>query len=103
VPTSQYYRIKKLIRHEGKKALRQVNRKEKHALMELSNEQKKSVLSVVGEHPEMGPTRIVEEIRKKSKGAMVIEVRMVYQYLKRKGLNTEGQRKAMPQGRIDSL
>jgi hypothetical protein len=71
--------------------------------MELSNEQKKAVMAVVGEHPEMGPARIVEEVKKKSKGRMVIDPRLVYHYLKRKGLNTEGQRKAVPQGRIDSL
>jgi transposase len=96
VPTSQYYRLKKQMETEGEAALHQVDKKNRVALNELSNEQKKAVMGVVGKHPEFGPTRIAEHIKKESKGAMALDGKLVYQYLKRKGLNTESRRKAIP-------
>jgi len=103
VPTSQYYRLKKNIAAEGKSALRQMNKNAHVGLNELSNVQKKAVLGVVGEHPEYGPTRIVEFLHHAPEGAMELDAKLVYQYLKRKGLNTEGRRKALPKVGIDSV
>jgi serine phosphatase RsbU (regulator of sigma subunit)/anti-sigma regulatory factor (Ser/Thr protein kinase)/uncharacterized membrane protein affecting hemolysin expression/transposase len=103
VPTSQYYRLKKQMETEGEAALHQVDKKNRVALNELSNEQKKAVMGVVGKHPEFGPTRIAEHIKKESKGAMALDGKLVYQYLKRKGLNTESRRKAIPEAGIDSV
>jgi hypothetical protein len=57
----------------------------------------------VGEHPEYGPTRIVEYLHHAPEGDMELDAKLVYQYLKRKGLNTEGRRKALPKVGIDSV
>lgn len=103
VPTSQYYRLKKNLASEGEAALHQVDKKSRLALNELSNEQKKAVLGVVGEHPEFGPARIVEFLVKSPQGGMKLDQRLVYQYLKRKGLNTESKRRAVPKAGIDSV
>jgi serine phosphatase RsbU (regulator of sigma subunit)/anti-sigma regulatory factor (Ser/Thr protein kinase)/transposase len=103
VSTSQYYRLKKMIESEGESALHQVDKQSKIALTELSNEQKKAVLALVGEHPEYGPSRIAEHIKNDPRNPMEIETKLVYRYLKRKGLNTEGKRKAVPKAGIDSV
>jgi hypothetical protein len=103
VPTSQYYQLKKNMAADGESALRQVNKKNRIALNELSNVQKKAVLGVVGEHPEYGPARIAEHLKNAPEGALEVDAKLVYQYLKRKGLNTESKRKALPKAGIDSV
>jgi len=103
MPTSQYYRLKKNMAADGDSALHQMNKTTKHTLNELSNEQKKAVLALIGSNPEYGPTRIAEQIKTSSKGTMDLDAKLVYQYLKRKGLNTEVKRKALPKAGIDSV
>jgi serine phosphatase RsbU (regulator of sigma subunit)/anti-sigma regulatory factor (Ser/Thr protein kinase)/transposase len=103
VPTSQYYQLKKNMAVDGESALRQMKKTGRIALNELSNVEKKAVLAIVGEHPEYGPTRIAEHLKKAQEGAMVVDHKLVYQYLKRKGLSTEGKRKALPKAGIDSV
>jgi transposase len=103
MPTSQYYRLKRLVRRQGKAALRPVHKRGSSLIVELTNDQKRAVLRVVKDHPEFGPDRIVVYLRKNPPGPMKLDGRLVYQYLKRKNLNKERSRRQLVEGAIDSL
>jgi hypothetical protein len=68
-----------------------VNKKNRIALNELSNVQKKAVLGVVGRTSRIWPRAHRGAPQNAPEGALEVDAKLVYQYLKRKGLNTESK------------
>jgi serine phosphatase RsbU (regulator of sigma subunit)/anti-sigma regulatory factor (Ser/Thr protein kinase)/transposase/uncharacterized membrane protein affecting hemolysin expression len=86
VSPKAYHRFKKLFDDQGIDGLRPVKNKNIPGIQELSNDQKDAVLKIVEANPEMTAPKIVEALRKSPDGPMTLEVRMVRQFLIRKGI-----------------
>ena len=86
VSPKAYYRFKKLFDEQGVDALRPIKNKTQPGIQELSNDQKEAVLAVVEANPDMPAPKIVDALKKSPENPMTLEVRMVRQFLIRKGL-----------------
>jgi serine phosphatase RsbU (regulator of sigma subunit)/anti-sigma regulatory factor (Ser/Thr protein kinase)/transposase len=96
-----YYRYKKLFDEKGKAGLKSVRKRSN--LMELSQPQQQAVLALVREHPEYNSKRITEELGKSTTPPQKIDHRLVFAFLKRKGLQDLKARKALEVNEVDRV
>jgi serine phosphatase RsbU (regulator of sigma subunit)/anti-sigma regulatory factor (Ser/Thr protein kinase)/transposase len=97
-----YYRFKKIFDKKGKAGLKPIHVKKRHDLGELSLPQTEAVMALVKEHPEYGPERIAESLRKSSP-LLKAERRLIQAYLKRKRLGTLRERKSFVLNIVDTV
>ena len=102
ISTNVYYRFKKIFDEKGKEGLKPVRSKKRAQMRELSLPQKQAVMAILKEHPEYGPQRMSELLRKSS-NPMKIEPGLIYEYLKRKGLGNMKDRKSFAVNEVDTV
>jgi serine phosphatase RsbU (regulator of sigma subunit)/anti-sigma regulatory factor (Ser/Thr protein kinase)/transposase len=102
ISTNAYYRFKKMMDEKGTAGLKPIVSKSKNTIRELSLPQKEAVIALLRLHPEYGPQRLSEALRK-TKNPVKIEPPLIYEYLKRKGLSTVSQRKAFALNEVDTV
>ncbi|HEY5040030.1 MAG TPA: SpoIIE family protein phosphatase, partial [bacterium] len=98
-----YYRYKRLFDEKGKAGLKPKRVKKRDEINELSLPQKQAVTAIIKAHPEYGPQRITEVLRKSSNPPMKVERRVVTDYLKRKGLSEVKERKYFALNEVDTV
>jgi transposase len=103
VSTNTYYRFKKMQAEKGRAGLRPSRSRRRRMMRELSLPQKQAVVAAIREHPEYGSKRLSEELGKSSNPALKVEDRLIYEYLKRKGLNSAEARKAFSVNEVDTV
>jgi transposase len=97
-----YYRYKKILDEKGKAGLKPVRAKGRGVMKELSQPQKRAVLSVVKEHPEYAPKRIAEEAAKIAVPPGKLDVKVVKDFLRRKRLEGAEERKVFAVNEVDT-
>ena len=102
VSPKAYYRFKKIFDEKGKAGLKPERSTKKRIMHELTIPQKQAVMAVVKEHPEYGPQRI-REILRKSETPMKVSPQAIYDFLKRKNLNNTQERKSFAVKEVDTL
>lgn len=103
ISPNAYYRFKKIFDEKGHAGLKPVMTKASRMIRELSLPQKQAVVAIVREHPEFGPIRIAEALRKSSTQPMKVDHQVIYEYLKRKGLSSVKERKAFAVNEVDTV
>jgi transposase len=102
ISPNAYYRFKKIFDEKGKDGLRPVRSKKRAQMRELSLPQKQAVMAILKEHPEYGPQRM-SEILRKSPTPLKIEPGLIYEYLRRKGLGNMKERKSFAVNEVDTV
>lgn len=98
-----YYRYRKIFDEKGRAGLKPTEVKKRAEIQELTLPQQQAVMAVVKSHPEYGPQRIWEIVRKSSNPPMKLEQRLVTAYLKRKGLADIKARKSFVGNEVDRV
>jgi serine phosphatase RsbU (regulator of sigma subunit)/anti-sigma regulatory factor (Ser/Thr protein kinase)/transposase len=103
ISPNTYYRYKKIFDEKGKAGLKPTRAKKRDEIDELSLPQKQAVTAIIKAHPEYGPQRITEVLRKSTNPPMKVERRVVTDYLKRKGLSDVKERKYFALNEVDTV
>jgi hypothetical protein len=72
-------------------------------MSELSVPQKQAVMAVVRSEPDLDAKRIVEFLRKKNEPPVLVDPKVVKDYLERKGLGSAKERKTFAANAIDTI
>jgi anti-anti-sigma factor len=88
VSPSTYYKYKKRLELMGDRGLKNKVLRQEQELKRVSLEERKRMIDLIKSDPELGAKRITEELNKDLEPSRQLSVKMVYDELKRLGLNT---------------
>ena len=103
VTPQTYYYYKAIYDKKGDEGLKPVFPKERTIVHELSLDQRNAVLSIVKSNPELGAAQIVEFLKSVQKPPIKLELKVVVEFLTRKGLNDAKERKVFAANEIDTV
>jgi anti-sigma regulatory factor (Ser/Thr protein kinase)/transposase len=99
----EFNRLKKLYDKKGIEGLRPETPSKRSMMSELSVPQKQAVMAVVRSEPDLDAKRIVEFLRKKNEPPVLVDPKVVKDYLERKGLGSAKERKTFAANAIDTI
>ncbi len=101
--TNTYYKFKKIFVEKGKDGLKPIKNKKRGNIRELPLPQQQAVMATVREHPEYGARLIMEAIFKNSNPPMKVDLKLLSEFLKRKGLVDVKAREALGLNEVDRV
>jgi len=88
VSPSTYYKYKKRLELMGDRGLKNKVLRQEQELKRVSLEERKRMIELIKSDPELGAKRITEELNKDLEPSRHLNIKMVYDELRRLGLNT---------------
>jgi serine phosphatase RsbU (regulator of sigma subunit)/anti-sigma regulatory factor (Ser/Thr protein kinase) len=90
--TSTYYRLKRIRDRYGDRGLLQVTARSESQILQLAQDERQRLLTLVIAQPELGAKRLAQLLAEPQHGALTIPEKNIYQELKRLRLSTRAAR-----------